>query len=888
MSLTTNLTEFDIREGRINIELNTTTFQFSPNGLTLYILGATIARQLTLVKPFNLTDFTLVASKTLSASNGFFHIDSTLSKWLLIDNTNNKVLMYDLNSGDINTLTENVGNFFDFSSIDTGTWQGVTITDDGLELYLTSDGLDRIYQFTLSVAWDLTSATETNFQSSGLALRPGKICFYNGGTTALLSNRSLSGSEYDIIQLDFSVAYDLSTMVTRVSHKLDDAGGSYSSSFNNDGTLLILAGGTYFVYFELNTPWDINAYTYIEPAKAALLSAHISQTGFFMRPDGLGFYTSSTSENIYYFTLSTAWDITTASSSGLSFSVSNETNQIRSIALSSDGMKLYMFETVLDTIWEYDLVTAWDISSAAYNSVNYNIGTNCTGMFFKPDGTDVYIINTTTDVIEQHTLSIAWDISSASLTTTKSIVNEDNNMEDLYISENGKRLFAVGGASDTIYQYTLSAPWNIGSANYDGISLDISSWGVTAAGISFSPNLERLIHLEDSNNSIFQADVSVTLDNTAFFNEVNKIGFTAFWRVDEIEGTTAKDQAITYDGTYNNFPDLNVSGLILDVNNLPIGRGVAVDGVDQFISAPAMPSDSSGSVYMVVRFTGIDVSTEPLHLFSESESDTDYFCPISLSLTDGKLSFYSKIGGVVTLISGTTVLSIASTYHIVALSTGTEYELWLNGVKETLTVVAGTNDGKWFDDITAVNTIVGALDSDDDGTTTNNIEATVDEIIYFNKQLTPSEITKLVEIATTGGVSKTISGSITENLPVETWFAQLYNLETGELIEQQEIVSNFLFTLNANISDNVHSVTVTPDQGSVWLKDAAVFANALVFPTDTNSSPYYYKAKTTGQTGVSEPSWPLAVGNTVVDEGVTWECISRLIQPITQSPLLAV
>lgn len=40
-------------------------------------------------------------------------------------------------------------------------------------------------------------------------------------------------------------------------------------------------------------------------------------------------------------------------------------------------------------------------------------------------------------------------------------------------------------------------------------------------------------------------------------------------------------------------------------------------------------------------------------------------------------------------------------------------------------------------------------------------------------------------------------------------------------------------------------------------------------------------------TGSTEPTWPTTDGDTVVDNGVTWTCRGRLVQPLIQGPLIA-
>ena len=46
----------------------------------------------------------------------------------------------------------------------------------------------------------------------------------------------------------------------------------------------------------------------------------------------------------------------------------------------------------------------------------------------------------------------------------------------------------------------------------------------------------------------------------------------------------------------------------------------------------------------------------------------------------------------------------------------------------------------------------------------------------------------------------------------------------------------------------------------------------LVTPTTQNG--FYYKCNVSGTSGGSEPTWPVVIGNTIVDNDITWECIA--------------
>ncbi|MBA7589123.1 hypothetical protein ES708_31198 [subsurface metagenome] len=60
--------------------------------------------------------------------------------------------------------------------------------------------------------------------------------------------------------------------------------------------------------------------------------------------------------------------------------------------------------------------TPWDVSTATYEDKLKDVSgqdTSPNGVFFKPDGTKMYIMGYATDTVYQYSLSTAWDVSTA-------------------------------------------------------------------------------------------------------------------------------------------------------------------------------------------------------------------------------------------------------------------------------------------------------------------------------------------------------------------------------------------------------------------------------------------------------------------------------------------
>lgn len=62
-----------------------------------------------------------------------------------------------------------------------------------------------------------------------------------------------------------------------------------------------------------------------------------------------------------------------------------------------------------------------------------------------------------------------------------------------------------------------------------------------------------------------------------------------------------------------------------------------------------------------------------------------------------------------------------------------------------------------------------------------------------------------------------------------------------------------------------------------WSAGLAVTALDEIRTTAHNG--YVYKAQGSGTTGGAEPTWPIVIGQTVNDNGITWECVRKTTEP---------
>jgi hypothetical protein len=190
--------------------------------------------------------------------------------------------------------------------------------------------------------------------------------------------------------------------------------------------------------------------------------------GVFFKTDGSKMYvTGGSGDDINEYDLSTAWGVSTASYLQ-SFSVSAQDTNPRSAFFRQDGIKMYFVGGTGDDINEYDLSTAWNVSTAAFVQ-NFSVSaqdTNPSAVFFKPDGTKMYVLGRTGINVNEYDLSTAWDLSTASFAQSFSVSSEETGPNALFFSPNGDVMFVAGNIGDDINEYFLSTAWDVSTASY--------------------------------------------------------------------------------------------------------------------------------------------------------------------------------------------------------------------------------------------------------------------------------------------------------------------------------------------------------------------------------------------------------------------------------------
>ena len=228
--------------------------------------------------------------------------------------------------------------------------------------------------------------------------------------------------------------------------------------FKPDGLKMYVIGysGDDVNEYGLSTAWDISTATYLQNFSVA--SQEASPVGVFFKPDGLKMYVIGISGvEVNEYGLSTAWDISTATYLQ-NFSVASQEASPVGVFFKPDGLKMYVIGISGVEVNEYGLSTAWDISTATYLQ-NFSVASQeatPVGVFFKPDGLKMYVIGFIGVDVNEYNLSTAWDISTATYLQNFSVASQEATPVGVFFKPDGLKMYVTGSSGVDVNEYNLS------------------------------------------------------------------------------------------------------------------------------------------------------------------------------------------------------------------------------------------------------------------------------------------------------------------------------------------------------------------------------------------------------------------------------------------------
>lgn len=247
----------------------------------------------------------------------------------------------------------------------------------------------------------------------------------------------------------------------------------------------------------------------VKASDGVKVATHVSQLH-------LVFYTNPDIANMTYDT-------------GKDLAVSSQDGDPWGMWMNPAGTKLFVLGVTTQEVYEYDLSTADDISTATYNNVSLSITNEVsspTGLCFSPEGNNLYVVCRGTDKVHQYSLTTAYDLSTGSFANKAfSVGSQEGFPAEVRFNATGTRMFVVGWSSDYVNQYDLSTAYDVSTASYNNVRFSIGSQEPYSKGLHFNNNGTKMYMIGSTNDDIFEYDLTTGFDvSTASYNDVKSPG----------------------------------------------------------------------------------------------------------------------------------------------------------------------------------------------------------------------------------------------------------------------------------------------------------------------------------------------------------------------------
>jgi len=445
----------------------------------------------------------------------------------------------------------------------------------------------------------------------------------------------------------------------------------------------------------------------------------------------------------------TAWEYTNKS-----FSVTAQETVPQGLYFSPDGTRMYVIGSTGDDVNQYSLSTAWDVTTATFVRVSAAIGeTGPGGMFFKPDGTVMYVTGTTNDTVREFSVSTPWDVSTITFVRDFSVAAQDTAPSDIWFKPDGLKLYMVGTTNDRVYEYNLSTAWDVSTASFVQF-FSVAAQDTSPTSINFSSDGTRMYVLGAVGLDINRYSLSTPWDiSTAVFYNNFYIGFqetspTGMF-IDRTNGVayvvgSSADTVFQYDTETDGIELVSSSGLFIEGSlytnkNLVVTADSRIDGQLRVSGAATTASISTGNI------TANQISTSSTAITLGGSISTGNTTITSLQSTGLITMGGTAATGAITIGQSTAAQTLNLATGATANATTKTVNIGTAGVSGSTTDI---NIGSAISGATNTTTVNGALVVTGDFTvngTTTTINATTltvdDKNIELGSVTTPTDIT---------------------------------------------------------------------------------------------------------------------------------------------------
>ena len=445
---------------------------------------------------------------------------------------------------------------------------------------------------------------------------------YTGGVT-------LDAGELDTVADGNVISFTLTA-----SHLTTVTGLTAPELTIEPGAVRDTAGNLIIGTFDVSTASFVDAFS--------IKSQEIFPTGVAFSSNGTKmFVVGSGGKDVNEYTLSTQFDVSTASFVD-AFSVVSQETVPQGVAFSSNGTKMFVVGIVGGGVNEYTLSTPFDVSTASFVDA-FSVAsqdTTPTGVAFSSNGTKMFVAGRFGNDVNEYTLSTPFSVSTASFVDAFSIKSQETSPYDVAFSSDGAKMFVVGIDGQDVNEYTLSTQFDVSTASFvDAFS--VASQETSPSGVAFSSDGAKMFVVGSGGKDVNEYTLSsvypitvidpfVTTWRTSADNQDLTIpvhsgsayNYTVIWD-DGSNSTHAGNAAHTYDAAgdhkvqiYGTFPGIHLNNHA-DAPNL-----VSIDqwGSNPWASMESAFAGAEGMTYVATDVPDLSGVADMSAMFASAAS----------------------------------------------------------------------------------------------------------------------------------------------------------------------------------------------------------------------------------------------------------------------------
>jgi hypothetical protein len=527
--------------------INITDIAFTGDGVIVYLFDYNQRKilQYTLLTPQDIS--TAVYSREYSfntqpsESGRSFAINPNGTTMYYVHAAKKTIDQYTLSTpADISTASY-TGKSFGFANQTAGAI-GITFSDDGSKMYLGSSvsGNQNFYQYTLSTPWEINTAQfTTSFNTLAQDSLPVDIEFNDTGTRMFILGQQ--GQNPRVLQYTLSTPWNISTASYNKSFNISaQTGGSpFGITFAYSGSKLFAVAANSVFQYNVDTAeaisWNLDLFTYAnmfdatpQVTQGALAAISFDDTGSILYILNI---TDNSHGKILQYTLSTPWNVNSATYTGVSFI--NVTTRC-GMFFKPGGNTMYTLDAS-GVVYEYDLFIPWNIGSVSYSSRSFNANVITVSrpngvlqgylqnITFSTGGTKMYITDQLR--IYQYDLSTAWDITTASyISSFVTEIGYSFGGGATTFKSDGTKMYVCVGGDPAIVEFTLSTPWEINTVSYSEFFYFAGAGNYvsfSAQGVFFKSNGNKMYLVNGYGNPGLRTIAQFNIPNAEDPNESN-------------------------------------------------------------------------------------------------------------------------------------------------------------------------------------------------------------------------------------------------------------------------------------------------------------------------------------------------------------------------------